>query len=100
MITITKTYHEDKVTVTLSGSLETIAAPKLQEELIPEFDNYTNVEIDCSGIKYISSSGLRILLMAEKTAKLKKASMVLINVTSDVAEILDMTGFNSILTVR
>ena len=41
---------------------------------------------------YISSAGLRVILMAYKEMK-KQGSMKLVNVSDDIVDILDMTGF-------
>ncbi len=51
------------------------------------------VELDASELEYISSAGLRVLL------KLKKAvgELTILNVNSEVYEILDITGFTSML---
>jgi len=96
---INKTQNGDKTVLVLSGRLDTTTAPKLQEVLIPEFDGAKNVELDFSELAYVSSAGLRVLLMGEKTAKAKSASMNLVNVSDEIMEVFEMTGFADVLTI-
>ena len=97
---INKTQSGEKITLTLSGRLDTTTAPKLQEALIPEFDSAKHVELDFAGLAYVSSAGLRVLLMGEKTAKAKGAKMSLVNVSADIKEVFEMTGFSNVLTIE
>jgi len=97
---INKTQDGEKITLALSGRLDTTTAPKLQEALIPEFDTAKQVELDFSELAYVSSAGLRVLLMGEKSAKAEGASMILTNVSEEIMEVFEMTGFADILTVQ
>ena len=95
-----KIYHSDRTTFALSGRLDTISAPKLQNELLPEFDTAKHIELDFAELVYVSSAGLRVLLSGEKTAKEKGGKMTLVNVSQDVMEVFDMTGFSDILNIE
>lgn len=96
---ITKTQSGDKTILTLSGRLDTTTAPQLQEILIPEFSASKQVELDFAELAYVSSAGLRVLLMGEKTAKAKDGSMTLTHVSPEIMEVFEMTGFSGILKV-
>ena len=98
-MTINKTQTGDKITLSLSGRLDTTTAPQLQEVLIPAFDSAEHVELDFSGCAYVSSAGLRVLLMGAKTAKSKGNKQTLVNVSAEVMEVFEMTGFSGILTI-
>jgi len=97
---INKNNADDKLIISLEGRLDTTTAPLLQEQLIPEFDNAKYVQIDFSKIDYVSSAGLRVLLMGEKTAKAKSCKMILVNVSAEVQEVFEMTGFSEVLTIE
>ncbi|MDR0331390.1 MAG: STAS domain-containing protein [Chitinispirillales bacterium] len=88
-----------KITFTLSGRLDTNTAPQLQAELIPAFDGANAVELDFSALTYISSAGLRVLLLGEKTAKSKDAAMPLLNVPQEIKDVFELTGFSEILKI-
>ncbi len=95
----TKTQCGDKITFVLSGRLDANAAPPFQAEFIPAFDEANHVELDLTALTYVSSAGLRVLLLGEKTAKSKGIAMSLRNVSQDIKEIFDMTGFSDILNI-
>lgn len=96
---IQKTKMGDNVTLALCGRLDTVTSSQLQEALIPAFDESETVELDIENLTYISSAGLRVLLMGQKTATVKNRKMKVINVSADVMDVFKMTGFNDILTI-
>ena len=98
-MTINKTQNSDKTTFALSGRLDTTTAPQLQETLIPEFDAAKQVELDFAELSYVSSAGLRVLLMGQKTAKAKGGAMTLSHVSPEIMEVFEMTGFADMLTI-
>ena len=87
-------------TLALTGRLDTVTAPQLQEELLPEFDNAEQVTLDFTDLVYVSSAGLRVLLLAEKTAQSKSSKMKIINVCPEVREVFEMTGFTGMLDIE
>ena len=96
---IIKTQNEGKTVLAISGRLDTVTAPQLQGALLPEFDSVKEIELDFTELAYVSSAGLRVLLTAEKTAKAKGGSMTLTHVSTDIAEIFKMTGFEDFLHI-
>ena len=99
-MTITKTQENGIVTLSLDGRLDTTTAPKLQDALIPAFGEAKAIMLDFKDLKYVSSAGLRVLLMGQKTARSKGASMTLTNVSEEIIEVFDMTGFSDMLTIE
>ncbi|MDR3013213.1 MAG: STAS domain-containing protein [Chitinispirillales bacterium] len=96
---ITKTLNEGKTTFTLVGRLDTVSASEFQSELIAVFDEAEHVVLDFKDVAYVSSAGLRVLLLGEKTAKAKGRTMDLVNVSADIKEVFNMTGFTAILKI-
>jgi len=96
---ITKTNEGGKFTIALDGRLDTTTAHQLQEAMLPAFDVEKDIFLDIARLEYVSSAGLRVLLMGEKTAKAKGGSMSLCNVSDEIMEVLAITGFNEILTI-
>jgi anti-anti-sigma factor len=99
-MTISRTLSGEKLILSLEGRLDTTTAPELQTELIPELDKAAYVQLDFEKLAYVSSAGLRVLLMAEKTAKSRGGKMTLVNVSSEIKEIFNMAGFSEILTIE
>ena len=76
----------------IKGKIDSTNAPEFEKEIMAALPT----EIDASELVYISSAGLRVLLKLTKTV----GEVTLNNVSSDVYEILDVTGFTSILNVK
>ena len=86
------------LTIGLHGHIDSVNAAEVEKEVteIREANQGLPVELDCEDLQYISSAGLRVIL------RLKKAvgDVKLINVTPQVYEVLDMTGFTEMMDVR
>jgi len=98
-MTINKSIENEKLTLNLDGRLDTTTAPQLQEVLGTVFDESKDVVLDFAKLAYVSSAGLRVLLMGQKTSKVKNAEMTLVNVSDEVMEVFEMTGFADMLTI-
>jgi len=96
---IRKTSDNGVTELSLSGRLDTVTSPQLQTELEEALRGAGDIALDFADIAYVSSAGLRVLLAGEKTAKTSGKTMTLKNVSADVMEVFDMTGFSNILTI-
>lgn len=99
-MTINKTQESGIITLALAGRLDASTAPQLQDCLVPAFDEADEVILEFSKLTYVSSAGLRVLLVGLKTATAKNAEFVLTGVSEEIMEILDMTGFSDMLTIK
>jgi anti-sigma B factor antagonist len=90
----------DERIIAIRGRLDTLTAPELQPELLDAVKANRRTVLDCGELEYISSAGLRVLLMAEKTAKAENTELAIRNVSSEIREIFDMTGFSGILMIE
>jgi len=86
---------EGKVTVVVSGKLDAVSAPGLESELLEVLEGATGVTFDFDGLEYISSAGLRLMLIAYKRVS-KSGDVHVVNASGDVKEMLKMTGFAEI----
>lgn len=96
---IKKTTDNEKLTVAISGRVDTTTAPALENELKDSYDSCESLVLDFAQVEYISSAGLRVLLSAQKVMS-KKGGMKLVNVSEDIMEIFEVTGFCDILTIE
>ena len=88
---------DGKFIATLQGEMDTAAAVEVEEVLKPLYtSNGKDVVIDCKGLEYIASSGLRILLGILKGAKASGSKVTLRDVNDDIKSVLQLTGFISI----
>ncbi|MBN1948594.1 MAG: STAS domain-containing protein [Candidatus Cloacimonetes bacterium] len=86
--------------LSLVGRLDANTAGILEKKLIPLFDSYSrDVVIDFSELDYISSAGLRILLLAAKTARNKEGSIVLCSMQDFIREIFEIAGFMPVFKI-
>ncbi|MBV7272448.1 STAS domain-containing protein [Clostridiaceae bacterium UIB06] len=93
--------NEDVVTLALSGRLDTITSSKLGEELEKVFqEGKINLVFDFEALDYISSAGLRVLLIAQKKINALAATMKIINANETVKEVFEVTGFSGILNIE
>ena len=89
---------EDVIRVSLSGRIDSENAEEIKNEVLTQVgeDESTPVEVDMEGLRYISSAGLRVLLLLRK----KHPDMKLINVRPAIYDILETTGFTEMMEVR
>ncbi len=93
------TKNEAQVTISVSGRIDTTTALTLGEEFNKNLtEDVKDFVLDLANCDYIASSGLRVILQAQKTMNSRQGSMVVKNVIGDVMEVFDMTGFSDILT--
>ena len=85
-------------TVQLTGRLDTITAPVLQQT-ITDLAQVVDLILDFKGVEYISSAGLRVVLLAQKKMQ-QVGSMKVINVCEEVMQVFEITGFADILTIE
>lgn len=86
-------------TLAVSGRLDTTTAPALNKAIQEDLGNIRELILDLGGLDYISSAGLRVLLTAQKKMQ-AQGSMYLTRVCESVMEVLEMTGFADILSIR
>ena len=94
---IKTTTEGDKLTVAVSGRVDTVTAPELEAGL--KLGDAKCVVIDLANVPYMSSAGLRLLLTVHKTMLAKGGEFQVANVQSAVKEVLDITGFSDILSL-
>ena len=87
-------------TLEIEGRVDTITSPQLQQAVLQAFQGAEKVVLDFAKVTYISSAGLRVLLIGQKTAQSKHMSMVLTNVGETVKNVLDMVGFSSVMNIE
>ena len=98
-MTIAHTKNGNALTVALEGRLDTMTAPELETFLKDALADVEELTVDLAKLDYISSAGLRVLLATQKAVQ-GRDGMVIRNITDEVREIFEVTGFMDILTVE
>lgn len=98
-MTINHSLDGEKLKVELTGRLDTTTSPQL-EALLAENRPVSEVCFDFSGLEYISSAGLRVLLSEQKYINSVSGKMVICNVKDMVMEVFEITGFVDLLTIE
>lgn len=82
----------------MSGRLDAVSSPGA-ERIVFDFinDGRNKLLIDFSGIDYLSSAGMRMLLSVTKKLKTLSGKLVLCSVTTNVMDVLKMSGFDHVL---
>ena len=90
-----------RVEVVLSGNLDTNGSVDLQNAMSEIFKRGAgiNIVIDFYSVPFMSSAGLRVLLLATKKADAEGGSLKLQNVSDSIKEVLNMIGLSSILKI-
>lgn len=96
---INKNLDGNKLSVSVVGRVDTTTAPTLEAEIKDSIDGVSELVLDFASLEYISSAGLRVLLSAQKIMN-KQGTMVIKNVSADVMDVLEVTGFVDILTIE
>ena len=95
---ITTRTHDGVTLVVLAGSLDSNTSPQAQQTLDEILAaGARKMVIDCRGLDYISSAGLRVLLGTAK--RLKGGALRLFGLNETVREVFEISGFATILAV-
>ena len=98
-MTIEKKLNGESATLVVVGRLDTQTAPELEKELQAVLPGLKELIFDMTGLEYISSAGLRVILKAQKAMN-EQGSMKLTGVNDAIMEVFDITGFLDILTIE
>ena len=89
-----------KTLVKLQGRVDTTNADRFQNDIAPLMEGKDlDIDIDCSGMTYTSSQGLRIFLLLQKSVMARGGKLVMRNMNPMVKEVFDITGFSNIITI-
>ena len=95
---ILKTNDGKTMTAELVGEVDSMNVTEIEETLLKEINNVTELIFDLSKLEYISSAGLRVLLQMQKMMK-SQGNMTIKNVNEEVMEIFKVTGFVRLLNI-
>ena len=96
---ITEESINGKLIVHLVGKLDTVTSPDLQEKLMAlVLDEVKTIYLDFTDLSYVSSAGLRVLLMTQKRVKPLGGEVVLVAVNTSIKEVFRISGFSTLFS--
>ncbi len=77
----------------ISGEIDSKTAPQAQGELLPVTGQYNKLVMDMSKVTFLSSAGLRTLLLLYRQTTAKNGKIVLVGLSEEIKDTMSMTGF-------
>ena len=81
------------VIISIEGSIDSKTAGDLQSQIMEKVSETNNVLLDLTKVDYVSSAGLRVLLMIYRQIKSKNGKVILVGVSEEIRDVMSMTGF-------
>ena len=101
MLEVKNEVVSEVLVIHLAGRLDGITSKIfIEKTATPETADYGRVVLNCKLLNYISSEGLRVILMAAKKAKSLGGSLTLCEVNSSVSEVMMISGFGDLLGIH
>ncbi|MBE6125890.1 MAG: STAS domain-containing protein [Erysipelotrichaceae bacterium] len=96
---IEKQVTDSAMTIKVIGRLDSVTSPQLEEVTSKELEGITDLTFDFSELEYISSAGLRVILISQKTMN-NQGKMRVTGINQEVRDIFEVTGFVDIIDVE
>lgn len=98
MENVSGSLRDGTLVLSLRGHIDSANAPQVEEEIrrLRGENDAKSIEVDCAQLAYISSAGLRVLLRLKKEI----GTVTVTNVSAEVYEVFDMTGFTEMMDIR
>jgi anti-sigma B factor antagonist len=92
--------HGGVTVLEVSGEIDGRTAPAFQEQVLAGLGPEARVALDLAGVTFLSSAGLRALLLVHREASGRRARLVLVGLSEDLRTTMTATGFLRFFTVR
>jgi anti-anti-sigma factor len=99
---MTQIIKENGKTIIKTGQrIDTMNAPEFEKEIQPALaDGGVDLEMDCTELNYMASSGLRIIQKTMRTVMQQRGQFKMTNVNPEIYKVLAMTGFTKFMKVE
>lgn len=99
-MTVSISTNNNFTVVAIEGRIDTGNFNEFEKEITKILDEgTTNLVLNCKDLNYISSSGLRVFLIAQKRLTVAKGKLHLSNMQPSIKEIFDISGFSTIFKI-
>ncbi|MBR6277074.1 MAG: STAS domain-containing protein [Prevotella sp.] len=99
---MTQILKEGGKTIIKTGErIDTMNAGQFEQDIQPVLaDGGVDLEMDCTNLVYMASSGLRVIQKTMRTVMQQKGKFKITNVSAEIYKVLAMTGFTKFMTVE
>lgn len=100
LLNITEEPKGDILILRISGRLDAVSSSGAEKKVFDHInDGHIKLLVDLSGVDYLSSAGLRMLLSTSKKLKALSGKLVIYSVSMNVMDVLKMSGFDHVLDI-
>ena len=90
----------EKTVISLNGELDSNAAPQFATDMEPVMNEAgKEILLDFTDLEYISSAGMRTILLLNKTVNAKGGKVIIKGMSEDIRQIFHLTGFDALLEI-
>ncbi|CAG4998440.1 Putative anti-sigma factor antagonist [Dyadobacter sp. CECT 9275] len=93
------TAQDDISIIEVSGDIDSKTAPEFEKSAKEAAAQSTKIAIDLTAVEYMSSAGLRVLLMVYRNIKSQNGKVVLVGVSEDIQDVMSTTGFINFFSI-
>lgn len=90
---------EEISVVEVSGDIDSKTAPEFERNAKIATEKSQRIAIDLTAVEFMSSAGLRVLLMVYRNIKSQNGKVVLVGVSEDIQDVMSTTGFINFFTI-
>ncbi len=92
--------HPDALVVSVAGRIDASNSPEIEKEIATHTAAArTVVVLDLQGMEYMSSAGLRVVLISAKNLKAKGQDLFISGLNGSVKDVFELSGFYSIFRI-
>src|ERR1700761_6525113 len=84
----------------IEGSIDSKTSPELQQSVLDVIPGTSKIILDMTKVGFVSSAGLRVLLMVYRQIKGKNGKIILVGVSDEIKDVMFMTGFITIFEIE
>jgi anti-sigma B factor antagonist len=95
---ITISTVDEVMVLSVKGSIDSQTAPEFQTAILAQIETDNNLILDLRENEFISSAGLRVLLIVYRSSKITSGKLVLVGASEEIREVMHNTGFSKFFT--
>ena len=95
MLNVTKMREGDELIIRLEGGIDTNTASQLEKEVVDDIKEVKKITLDLKELTYLSSAGIRVMLMMRRVLDEHGGELVIKNVEGGVKEVFNVTGLSA-----